>query len=512
MTPAVELEDVFRVYATDEGTGAALQGLSFTVREGEVVAVLGPSGSGKTTLLRILAGLDRQSAGQVRVGGVDLRRLRGRRLDHYRSRKLGYADQRYSQALAPELTTAELVSLRLALAGESPGTQRRRAAELLRQVGLADRANAYPRELSGGEQQRVALCAALAHRPELLLADEPTGELDAENAAAVYELIGELARAQGTTAIVVSHDPGSATIADRIVHIRDGRVSAEQADERSESEEIVVARGGWLRVPEELLRRGGIGSRARARLAQEAVVIEPTEGARPGATPEPPPAPGPVALTDGVAVEVRGLIKRTGAGRGERTVLSGLSAAIRPGRLTVVTGPSGSGKTTLLHLLAGLDLPSAGEVSVLGTRLDELDRTERAAFRREHLAVVPQEPPLVTFLSVRENVELFLGLRGAETGDGIDRMLALVGLEQLAAQRVSRLSTGEQERVAIARALASGPDLVLADEPTARLDYANALAIGELLSRIARDRVIAVVCATHDPAVIEQADAELSLA
>ena len=267
MTPAVEVEDVFRVYATDEGTAAALQGLSLTVQEGEVVAVLGPSGSGKTTLLRILAGLDRPSAGRVRVAGVDLRRLRGRGLDRYRSRQLGYADQRYTQALAPELTAGELVSLRLALAGESPREQRRRTTELLGQVGLADRVDAYPHELSGGEQQRVALCAALAHRPQLLLADEPTGELDAKNAAVVYELIGELARAQGTTAIVVSHDPGSASIADRIVHIRDGRVSAEQAKAQPDSEEIVVARGGWLRVPEELLRRGGIGSRARARLA-----------------------------------------------------------------------------------------------------------------------------------------------------------------------------------------------------------------------------------------------------
>src|SRR5262249_41139981 len=197
MTPAVAVEDVFRVYATDEGTAAALQGLSLTVQEGEVVAVLGPSGSGKTTLLRILAGLDRPSAGRVRVAGVDLRRLRGRGLDRYRSRRLGYADQRYTQALAPELTAGELVSLRLALAGESSRTQRRRTAELLRQVGLQDRADAHPHELSGGEQQRVALCAALAHRPQLLLADEPTGELDAKNAAVVYELIGELVRAQG---------------------------------------------------------------------------------------------------------------------------------------------------------------------------------------------------------------------------------------------------------------------------------------------------------------------------
>ena len=131
MTPAVEVADVFRVYATEEGTAAALQGLSLTVHPGEIVAVLGPSGSGKTTLLRILAGLDRPSAGHVSVAGVDLRRLRGRALDRYRSRQLGYAGQRYTQALAPELTVGRLVSLRLALAGEPRATRDRRAAELL---------------------------------------------------------------------------------------------------------------------------------------------------------------------------------------------------------------------------------------------------------------------------------------------------------------------------------------------------------------------------------------------
>jgi ABC-type lipoprotein export system ATPase subunit len=501
MTPAIEVEDVFRVYASDEGTAAALQGLSLVVHPAEIVAVLGPSGSGKTTLLRILAGLDRPSAGHVSVAGVDLRRLRGRPLDRYRSRRLGYADQRYTQALAPELTAAELVSLRLALAGEPPASRHRRATELLERVGLERRADSHPRELSGGEQQRVALCAALAHRPALLLADEPTGELDADNAARVYELIGELARAEGTTVLVVSHDPGSAAIADRIVQIRDGRVSSEQARERIENEEIVVARGGWLRLPEELLRRGGIGTHATASLAEQGVVIEGTE--EPQAVEEGSTERAAVAPATTSAIELRGVEKR---------VLDGLGATIHPGRLTVVTGPSGSGKTTLLHLIAGLDLPDAGEVVVLGTPVQSLDREARAAFRRDHIALVAQEPPLVPFLSVRENVELYLGVRGASSdGDRAQETLAAVGLTELAEQRVSRLSTGEQERVAIARALASEPDLLIADEPTARLDYANALAIGELLSRIARDRDIAVLCATHDPAVIEQADVELLL-
>jgi ABC-type lipoprotein export system ATPase subunit len=340
----------------------------------------------------------------------------------------------------------------------------------------------------------------------VFLADEPTGELDAATADQVYAVLGELVREHRCTTVVVSHDPESSRIADRIIRIRDGRVSEEWARDEDAGDTIVVGRGGWLRLPEELLLRAGIGGKATARFADGAVVVEPS-GER--AAQQVADAVPVSAIPSGpVVAEARSLSRRFS----DQLVFEDLSLELRAGRLHAITGPSGSGKTTLLHLLAGLDLPSAGEIVVLGERIDELDRTRRAAFRRDRLALVAQEPPLVPFLSVRENVELFLGLRGLDGGNGQAReTLAVVGLEQLLEQRVSRLSTGEQERVAIARALASEPDLLLADEPTARLDYANALAIGELLSRIARERGIAVVCATHDPAVIEQADAELSL-
>src|SRR5207248_8230709 len=153
--------------------------------------------------------------------------------------------------------------------------------ELLARVGLEHRAEARPAELSGGEQQRVAVCAAVAHRPRLLLADEPTGELDAANAALVYDLIAELSQELGCTTVIVSHDPVSARIADRAISIRDGRVS-EEAGRRGVEESIVVGRGGWLRLPEELLARAGIASRASARLGDGGIVVAPVgERARP---------------------------------------------------------------------------------------------------------------------------------------------------------------------------------------------------------------------------------------
>jgi ABC-type lipoprotein export system ATPase subunit len=506
---AIEIEDVFRVYSTPEGDAAALQGLSLRVDEADVVVVLGPSGSGKTTLLRLLAGLDRPSAGSVRVFGTDLARLSSRRLDAYRAETVGYVDQHYVRSLAPELSARELVGLHLGLAGERRAVRDERSRELLERVGLANRADARPEELSGGEQQRVAVCAALAHRPRLLLADEPTGELDADNASVVYRLIGELASELGCTTVIVSHDPVSTQIADRAISIRDGRVS-EEAGRRGAEERIVVGRGGWLRLPEELLARAGIAARATARLGDGGIVVSPVgEAARPLS--EAPSRRRAAASAAEPVASVNGLAKEFGPRGASTRVFGALDADFAHGRLHAVTGPSGSGKTTLLHLLAGLVRPTAGTITVLGTEVAGLATEQRADFRRRHIALVRQESGLISFLSARENIELALALRGREREAQPDDVLELVGLGSRATQRVSRLSAGEQTRVDIARALASRPALLLADEPTARLDQANALAVTNLLANLAGETGAAVICATHDAIVSEQADTELRL-
>jgi ABC-type lipoprotein export system ATPase subunit len=501
VSAAIDVRDVFRVHQTAEGDAAALQGLSLTVRDGETVTVLGPSGSGKSTFLRILAGLDRPSAGTVRVFGTELAKLPGREVARYRTHTVGYADQHYARALAPELTARELVGIELGLAGATRAERNRRADELLERVGLGDKRDARPDELSGGEQQRIAVAASLAHRPKLFLADEPTGELDGQSARLVYDTIGELIRSQRCTAVIVSHDPESASIADRVIRIRDGRVS-EESGRTLRDESIVVGRGGWLRLPEELLRRSGIRTHATARLEGRAIVVSGDETTAPQPVAE---EVGRPQQTDLVAA-LRGLDKNYGT----RKVLTRLAATFDSSTLNVVTGPSGSGKTTLLHVLAGLELPDAGLVSVLGTNIAQLDRAGRAAFRRDHIGYIGQQPGLVPTLSALENVELALALRGLPA-DAARESLVAVGLEERIEQRVSRLSTGERGRVAIARALAPRPELLLADEPTSRLDQANAIAVGALFVRLARDYGAAVVCATHDPLLIEQADESLTL-
>ncbi|MBX5441889.1 MAG: ATP-binding cassette domain-containing protein, partial [Solirubrobacteraceae bacterium] len=274
---AIALRDLFRVHRTVEGDAAALQGLTLSVAAGERLVVLGPSGAGKSTLLRVLAGLEPPSAGAVRVLGADLGRLPARRRAAFRQAHVGLVDQHHDRSLPPSLRCRDAVALPLALRGAARRERARRAGELLERVGLADRADAHPHELSGGERQRVAVCAAVAHRPGLLLADEPGGELDAASAAAVYDLIAALARDEGTTVVVVSHDPAACARADRTVRLRDGRISGEAGALGEEA--IVVGRGGWLRLPEELLHDAGLPARLVARARPGAIELRAADGA-----------------------------------------------------------------------------------------------------------------------------------------------------------------------------------------------------------------------------------------
>ena len=510
MTSLVQVDDVFRVYPSPEGGVAALQGLSLAIEQGELCVVLGPSGSGKSTLLRIVAGFDRASAGGVRVAGTDVGALKGRQAAGFRSRTIGYADQHYWRALAGELTARELVGVQLGLAGVDGRSRAARADELLERVGLGERRDAHPRQLSGGEQQRIALSAALAGRPALLIADEPTGELDAVTAREVLALIAELVREEGSTALVVSHDPASAERADRVIHVRDGRISDERVAGASGDGAIVVGRGGWLRLPEDVLRAAGIDRHASAELRSGEVVLQPTgESVTVSQARQPAPEAAQracVTETQAPIVAALGLTKRFGSA----TPIERLDASFAPGRLTVVTGPSGSGKTTLLLLLAGLELPDEGDVVLDGVSLAGLDRAGRAELRRTTVAFVGQTAGLAPFLSARENAELALELRGLSFEHAAGALEA-VGLAEHGERPVSMLSAGQRERAALARAVAVQPRVIVADEPTARLDGANALALGALLAEVARTTGATVICATHDPLLIEQADAELSL-
>jgi putative ABC transport system ATP-binding protein len=216
--PALELHDVFRIFRSGPAETVALRGLDLRVDPGEMVAILGPSGCGKSTLLHLAGGLDQPSAGEVRVFGRSLGRLEEPELARFRARELGIVFQ--SENLWPALTAAENVVASLRLAGHP--APKRAATEALSRFGLGARRSQRAGTLSGGEQQRVAIAAAAARRARLLLADEPTGELDAHNEGLVIEALRRLRDDDGATVVVVTHSPRVATAADRIVELRDG--------------------------------------------------------------------------------------------------------------------------------------------------------------------------------------------------------------------------------------------------------------------------------------------------
>ncbi|RNC70114.1 MAG: ABC transporter ATP-binding protein [Desulfuromonadales bacterium] len=220
MTPLIRLTDIHKRYREGDRERTVFRGASLSVAPGEWIALLGRSGSGKSTLLNLVSGIDLPDRGDVEVGGSPINRLSERERTLFRRRHIGFVFQFYN--LIPTLTVQENLLLPLELAGGITTDGRQRASELLDRVGLADRAGSYPDRLSGGEQQRVAVVRALIHRPALVLADEPTGNLDSETGQQVLELFEQLVRQSGVTLVMVTHSGEVATLADRVFTVRDG--------------------------------------------------------------------------------------------------------------------------------------------------------------------------------------------------------------------------------------------------------------------------------------------------
>ena len=218
--PRIELRQLTRRLPSGDRELTILDHVDLSVEPGEFIAVLGPSGSGKSTLLALMAGLDRPTSGEVRIDGVAIQSMSEDELALLRRRKIGFVFQSFQ--LLGNLTARENILLPIELLGRPDPLAR--ADELLDAVGLADRGHHYPSQLSGGEQQRVALARAFAARPPILLADEPTGNLDGATGRKILQLLTELRRSDMTTLVLVTHDPAVAALADRLIHLRDGRV------------------------------------------------------------------------------------------------------------------------------------------------------------------------------------------------------------------------------------------------------------------------------------------------
>jgi ABC-type lipoprotein export system ATPase subunit len=285
----ISCDNLVKIFKIADLEVVALQGLDLLVNKGEMIAIVGASGSGKSTLMNILGGLEVPSAGRAIVAGYELGQIGRRERTRYRRKIVGFVWQQTARNLLPYLSAVENVELPMVLDGRAG--RRERATELLRLVGLPDRVDHRPERLSGGEQQRVAIAVALANAPEVVLADEPTGELDSATSTEVFALLRRVNEELGTTIVIVTHDAVVSEQVQRTVAIRDGRTSTEtlrrtelgdDGDHRAISEEFAVLdRAGRLQLPKQHIAALELQHRVRLRLEEDHVGVWPDENARP---------------------------------------------------------------------------------------------------------------------------------------------------------------------------------------------------------------------------------------
>lgn len=292
----IHCEGLVRIYKRKGVEVVALQGLDLHVGSGELIAIVGASGSGKSTLLNILSGLDSPSAGRAVVAGHDLLSMGRTERRQYRLRTCGFVWQRSADNLVPYLSAVENVDLPQRLAGRGRAERRERSEELLQQLHIDDTATRRPSQLSGGQQQRLAIAVALANEPHVLFCDEPTGELDTAESHEVYRALQRMNETNGTTVVVVTHDPAVTSEVRRTVAIRDGRTASETLrrtpgtdGEHIVAEEFAVLdRAGRLQLPADFVTALGLERRVRLELVDDHIQIWP-EDAQPTAQPEAAP-------------------------------------------------------------------------------------------------------------------------------------------------------------------------------------------------------------------------------
>jgi ABC-type lipoprotein export system ATPase subunit len=438
-------------YATAAGRVDALRGIDAEIPWAAVTAVAGPSGSGKSTLLRVLAGLDAPTAGRVTVAGHDLAGLSHKSLRFFRRTSIAYVFQRPADNFVPHLSLDEHVELARRAGGPTP----LEADEILERFGIREHRRDYPHELSGGEQERAAFACALVSGARIVVADEPTAELDSEASASVLSVIRTFAE-NGLAFVLATHDPGVVAVADSLLRLEHGLLAESAPATRPD--------------------------------------VEPVE------RPE---------TDNGPLLDARELSKTYRRGHERVHAVDGVSLRLHRSQLAALMGRSGAGKTTLLNLLGGWEEPECGRVAWPGRPgADDLRSLSWA-----ELAFLPQKFGLLEELTIRENVEYPARLAGRrdELRDRVDELLAGLGLEELADRFPTETSIGQQQRAALARALVLAPTVLLADEPSGHQDAVWAHEVFARLRRAASAGTASLV-ATHNEDVRSYVDTVFQMA
>jgi len=473
----ITLRDV--TYRYPDRPEPVLRRVEWTVGEGEFVVVAGPSGSGKSTLLRCLNGLVPQFAGgrfggQVLVGGDDTRSS----ATHVLGRRVGFVFQDPEAQLVTGRVEDE-IAFGLEQRGVPAPTMRKRVEEMLDLLGIAALRDRDPATLSGGERQRVAVAAALAVQPAILVLDEPTSQLDPWGAEDVLAALTRLNDDLGLTVVLAEHR------LERVVaHADRLRVLAADGPPLDGPPREILARMEPGALPPLAALGRGLGWAVLPLSIKEgrACVRADRRPVPPAPTDAPPPGGAPSVALHGVTV-----------GYGRRPVLRGLDFEARPGELVALMGRNGSGKTTLLRAVIGFHRPEPGRISVLGRDTARLHPADLA----RDVGYVPQQPGTMLFAeTLRQELAFTLKHHGGRGRDP-EAVLRQLGLVHAADRNPRDLSGGERERAALAAVLVGAPRVLLLDEPTRGMDYARKRELGEVLTALRQDGVT-ILMATHD--------------
>ncbi len=477
--PIIRLQDVGKIYTTGSGHFTALSDINLEVYPGEFLGVIGKSGAGKTTLLNMISGVSEVTSGEVQFYAPEQVSANGRSpfltlndLDEnalalWRGHNLGIVYQSFE--LLPSLDLVNNIMLPQDFAGVyQPAISKERALELLEIVELREHAYKLPAHISGGQKQRVAIARALVNDPPLIVADEPTGNLDTVTAETIFQIFARLV-AQGKTVVMVTHDQNLAARFSRRVHIADGRL----VDEAAGGERDTAVPHPHIHLP------------ANQQTNQ------------------------PINSANQPAIHLRRVVKTYENAAGKFTALKDIDLELHYGQFVSIVGKSGSGKSTLLNMLTGIDHPTSGQVCIGGQDIYKMSESQRALWRGRNVGIVFQFFQLLPTLTLLENTMLPMDycrvFPAQERPSRALELLTMVGLADHAHALPASVSNGQQQSAAIARALATDPPIIVADEPTGNLDSRAADVVIDVFQELAaRGKTILIV--THDPSLTSRTD------
>jgi putative ABC transport system ATP-binding protein len=508
--PVFDLREVVKVYPTAAGGFKALNGISLNINEGEFLGIIGKSGAGKSTLLNMISGISEITSGEVHyLAGeknnhpekrefVSVHTMTEDELALWRGRNLGIVYQSFE--LMPQMDLVNNIMLPQDFTGGyQPKISHERALELLELVELSEHAYKRPAQVSGGQKQRVAIARAMVNDPVVILADEPTGNLDTVTAETIFRIFERLA-GQGKTIIMVTHDQNLAPRFSRWVQISDGEILPNEVEAKH------------IRVVEPGNVSGNHSNNGKARaLTVAKSLTAPHNPIYDGPGEKRAPNPG----TPKPAILLSDVVKTYKNAAGEFPALKGIDLQVNYGQFVSIVGKSGSGKSTLLNMLTGIDHPTSGEVIIGGKRIYEMTESQRALWRGRNVGIVFQFFQLLPTLTLLENTLLPMDYCNVypahERPERAMELLRMVALEEQAHKLPGSVSSGQQQSAAIARALATDPPIIVADEPTGNLDSRSAGVIIDLFKDFAmRGKTILIV--THDPSFTERTQQTVMLA